>query len=96
MIIIRLKLEGFVISMFSINYEALFELNTDAMIVVNQTGVVIQANQAFHALSQFEFEDFQNRSYETFFQYLHDQYEITKSDQRMQLICKDVVASLMV
>ncbi|MER1958774.1 MAG: PAS domain-containing protein [Solibacillus sp.] len=91
-----MKLEGFVISMFSINYEALFELNTDAMIVVNQTGVVIQANQAFHALSQFEFEDFQNRSYETFFQYLHDQHEITKSDQRMQLICKDVVASLMV
>lgn len=85
----RLKLEGFVSGMLSINYEALFELNTDAMIVVNQAGVVIQANSAFYVLSQFKYEDLRNRRYETFFQYVHEQCEITERDERTQLICKD-------
>lgn len=73
--------------MFSINYEALFELSTDAILVVNKVGFVVRANQAFYNLSQFEYEDFQNRSYETFFKNDHD--ELTALDQRAQLICKD-------
>lgn len=75
--------------MFSINYDALFELNTDAIMVVNNAGLVVAANQAFYTMSQFEQEECQNRSYETFFQYVHEPHELTKQDQRSQLICKD-------
>lgn len=89
MVLIRLKQERFVVGMFSINYETLFEMNTDAIMVVNNAGLVVAANQAFYTLSQFEHEDFQTRSYETFFQHIHEPYELSKQDQRSQLICKD-------
>ncbi|RID81512.1 PAS domain-containing protein [Peribacillus asahii] len=78
--VIRLKLERFVVGVFSINYEALFEQNTDAIMIVNKEGFVVEANQAFYALAQFEREDFRNRSYETFFQYDHDDDEVTAWD----------------
>lgn len=75
--------------MFSINYEALFEQNTDAIMIINKEGFVVEANQAFYALTQFERKDFRNRSYETFFRNEHDDDEVTAWDQRSQLICKD-------
>lgn len=75
--------------MFSINYESLFEQNTDAIMIVNQEGFVVEANQAFYDLSQFKREDIRNKSYKTFFQYEHDDGELTPWDQRAQFICKD-------
>jgi len=75
--------------MFSINYKALFEQNTDAIMIVNKEGFVVEANKAFCTFTQFEHEDFRNRSYKTFFQYEHDVHEVTTFDQRAQLICKD-------
>lgn len=87
--VIRLKLERIVAGMFSINYEALFEQNTDAIMIVNQEGFVVAANPAFYELSQFKREDVQNKSYETFFCYEHDGNELTACDQRAHFICKD-------
>lgn len=75
--------------MFSINYKALFEQNTDAIMIVNKEGFVVEANETFFTLTQFEHEDFRNRSYETFFQHEHDVHEVTTFDERAQLICKD-------
>lgn len=75
--------------MFSINYEALFEQNTDAIMVVNQEGFVVEANAAFYELSQFTHVDVRSKSYATFFQYENDDDELTTWDQRAQFICKD-------
>ena len=75
--------------MFSINFEALFEQNTDAIMIVNQEGNVVEANPAFYDLSQFKREDVKNKSYETFFRYEHDEDELTTCDQRAQFICKN-------
>ncbi|HWK24541.1 MAG TPA: diguanylate cyclase [Ureibacillus sp.] len=75
--------------MFSINYEALFEQNTDAIMIVNQEGFVVEANSAFFDLSRFEWKDVQNKNYENFFHYEHDDEELTACDQRAKFICKD-------
>lgn len=75
--------------MFSLNYEALFEQNSDAIMVVNEEGFVLEANPAFYNLSQFQYEDIRNKSYETFLKYESDEDRLTTLDQRMYFICKD-------
>lgn len=75
--------------MFSINYEELFEQNSDAIMIVNQEGFVLEANPALYDLSQFKREDVRNKNYETFFKYENDEDELKTYDQRMHFICKD-------
>lgn len=74
--------------MFSINYKALFERNTDGILIVNKEGFVIEANQAFYTFAQLNLEDLHNRNYKTIFQY-EDVEEITSEDQRAKLICQE-------
>lgn len=85
----KLRRERFVTGMCSLSYEALFEQNTDAIMVVNAQGLVVEANPAFYRLSQFTMNDIQQKCYETFFKFEHADEGITTCDQRAQLICKD-------
>lgn len=75
--------------MLSINYDALFERNTDAIMVVNDEGFVVDVNPTFYQFSQFSREEVLHKNYESFLQYEQEDETLDTYDLRMRFVCKD-------